>query len=102
MLFFIAIYSAKNDNKPASEMKNLHQRSLFVLGPILTTGLKWQGGADLHTPDVNRVEWVWQHLCTVMMWVLSSVIIIAQSDTRNIEYVIEVEYELVVKYVTIC
>ena len=37
-----------------------------------------------------------------MMWVLSSVITIAQSDTRNIEYVIEVEYELVVKYATIC
>ena len=37
---------------------------------------------------MNRVKWVRQQLRTVMVSVLSSVIIISQSDTRNIEYVI--------------
>ena len=42
MLFLIAIYFSKNDNKPASEMKHYYHGSYFVLGPILTTGLKCQ------------------------------------------------------------
>ena len=49
---------------------------------------KRQGHADLLIPDINRVKWVLQQLRKVIMWVLSTVIIIAQSYTRNIEYVI--------------
>ena len=51
-----------------------------------TATYKRQGHADLHNPDMNRIEWVRQQLCTVMVWVLSSVIIIAQINTINIEY----------------
>ena len=48
LLFLIALYSPKNDNKQPSEIRNLHRRSNFVvtkvflgLVPILTTGLKY-------------------------------------------------------------
>ena len=40
------------------------------------------------TPDMTRVKWVRQKLRTVMVWVLPSIIIIAQSDTITIEYII--------------
>ena len=40
-----------------------------------------EGRADLHNLDISRVKWVRQQLRTVMIWVLSSVFIIGQSDT---------------------
>ena len=47
LLFLIAIYSPKNNNKHASNRRNQEQSSQFTitevfpgLGPILTTGLK--------------------------------------------------------------
>ena len=43
---------------------------------------------DLHTPDMNRVKQLQQQLRTDALRVLSSVIIIAQRDTKNIEYLI--------------
>ena len=48
--------------------------------------------ADLCTPDMDRVKWFQQLLRTVMLWeFFSSVFIIAQNDTWNIEYLISSE-----------
>ena len=45
------------------------------------------GGAQICTPLIwIGFKWVRQQLRTFLKWVLSSVIIIAQNDTRNIEY----------------
>ena len=52
--------------------------SIFRGQQLIKDGLK-----DLRTPDMNRVKWVRQQLRMVMVWVLSFVIIIAQSDTIN-------------------
>ena len=48
LLFLIALYSPKNDNKQPSEMRIQHNSSYFTvitvflgLGPILVTGLKY-------------------------------------------------------------
>ena len=54
MLFLIAIYFSKNDNKPASEMKHYYHGSYFVLGPILTTGLKCQ------PQNFSKITFCWQ------------------------------------------
>ena len=27
-----------------------------------------EGCTDLHTPDMNKVKWVWKQLRTVMLW----------------------------------
>ena len=47
---------------------------------------KRQGHADLHTPDMNRDKWV-DNSYSYGMRVHSSVVIIAQSDTKKMEYV---------------
>ena len=48
LLFLIAIYYPKNDNKHSSEMRSYHHSNYFTLtevctgfGPILTTDLKY-------------------------------------------------------------
>ena len=45
-----------------------------------------EGCTDLHTPDINKVKWVWEQLRPVMLWeffflYLSSVKLIPETES---------------------
>ena len=89
LLFLIAIFSSRNDNKYLSEMRNKYHSSYFTitevfpgLGPILTTVLtnyptkikisqaqsNWFGLKETNEANMNSFKWIRRQLRTVILW----------------------------------